>query len=143
MLSKNLILICSLGLVLSGCGGGGSNNSNENLATTQIKEDKTLKLKAVNHLNRVAQENFNGFKVMLFTNKELNQEQKLSKDTKAIYGLIDNKPTNALLKVNANYNNATFIVKVYKNSKLVGQSKKFKLEANKEYANFGKITTIK
>jgi hypothetical protein len=145
MLNKKIVFLFGLVLIFSGCGGGGGSKSSNisNSKTPAIKEDKSLKVNAVDHLNSVVQKDFNGYKIVLFTNKKLDESKELSKETKAVYGTINNKPTNALIKINANYDNATFIIKVYKNSQLVGQSKKFKLTPNKEFVNFGKITTIK
>jgi hypothetical protein len=142
-LNKNYFFIIFLLFVFIGCGGGGTSSSSTNLSKNSIIEDRSLKNQAIDNLSKVIQKDFNGYKVLLFTDKKLNEQREISKDTKAIYGTINGKSTKALIKINSNYQNAVFIVKVYKGSKLVGQSKKFKLDNNSEFIDFGEITTIK
>ena len=66
---------------------------------------------------------FGIFNVVVYTDKKLDDIP--SNTTKAIYGTIDGVPTNALLSVNSNYIDGTaFIVKVFKDANLVGESEK-------------------
>jgi hypothetical protein len=84
-----------------------------------VAKDNTLH--DVNHT-------FGTFDVVVYADKALDNTP--SNATKAIYGNINNLPTNALLSVNSNYKEGTaFIVKVFENSKLVGESKKSILSA--------------
>ena len=63
------------------------------------------------------------FNVVVYADKEFGDTP--SNSTKAIYGKINGTSTNALLTVNSNYVNGTaFIVKVFKDKKLVGESEK-------------------
>jgi hypothetical protein len=94
-----------------------------------IAKDNTLH--DVNHT-------FGTFEVVVYTDKELDNIP--SNSTKAIYGKVNTLPTNALLSVNSNYKEGTaFIVKVFENSKLVGESKKSILSAGT--LEFSNITT--
>lgn len=80
---------------------------------------------------------FNGLEVRVTTNTVVSV---ISSGTSAIYGLIDGENTGALLKLNTNYPSDTiFVVKVYKDEKLVGMSDE-KLGGT-SYLDFSSITT--
>ena len=128
--------------VLIGCGGGGSGESASNVKgnVTELVDKPFGKL-ASNNLNRPIEQDFNGYKIRVYIDKKLSDKEELSKETKALYGYINGQNTKALLKINKNYKNTLLQVKVYKNSKLVGESKKIAI-GEKEIIYFGKIDTL-
>jgi signal peptidase I len=72
-----------------------------------------------NGLRELSKE-FNNLRVTITTNGSVDAT---SNGSNAIYGIVDTIPTNALFKLNANYPLETdFVVKVYKDGKLVGIS---------------------
>ncbi len=100
----------------------------DNYATFNIAKDNAL-----NELSK----SFNGFEVKVTTSATIDAT---SSSTMAIYGLIDGDNTGALLKLNSNYPTDTiFVVKVYKDGKLVGISDE--LTSGGSAINFGSITT--
>ncbi|HHH51486.1 MAG TPA: hypothetical protein ENK76_03865 [Campylobacterales bacterium] len=73
--------------------------------------------------NRVEEviKNFGEYRVEVYTNRVLAKEPSTS--TKAVYGNINGKNTESLLKINSNYvDGDKFIVRVYENDLLVGES---------------------
>jgi len=93
----------------------------------------TAKDNALNELSKL----FNGFQVKVTTSATVDAT---SSGTLAIYGLIDGENTGALMKLNTNYpSGTTFVVKVYKDGKLVGISDE--KSSSGSAINFGSITT--
>ena len=93
----------------------------------------TAKDNALNELSKP----FNGFQVKVTTSATVDAT---SSGTLAIYGLIDGENTGALMKLNTNYpSGTTFVVKVYKDGKLVGISDE--KSSSGSAINFGSITT--
>jgi len=83
---------------------------------------------------------FEEHRVEVYTNKLLSKEP--SNSTKAIYGNINGKNTLSLLKISSNYvDGDKFIVRVYDNDKLVGESSVMVL--NGSSLKFNDITTKK
>lgn len=81
---------------------------------------------------------FNGFEVQVTTTASVSAT---SSGTIAIYGSINGDNTASLLKLNDGYTvGSNFVVKVYKDSKLVGISSE--LESSSNVINFGSITTL-
>jgi len=81
---------------------------------------------------------FNGFEVKVTTSASVDAT---SSGTTAIYGSIDGANTAALLKLNGNYaTGSVFVVKVYKDGKLVGMSAE--KVSGSSAINFGSITTL-
>ncbi|MCH9739278.1 MAG: hypothetical protein K0U38_00335 [Epsilonproteobacteria bacterium] len=93
----------------------------------------TAKDNALNELSKP----FNGFQVKVTTSATV---EATSSSTMAIYGSLDGENTGALLKLNSGYPSGTvFVVKVYKDGKLVGISTE-KISGGSAI-NFGSITT--
>jgi len=149
-IKKSLLVVLMVQtLIFVGCGGGESNPSTkartpaetEVLDTTDtIIPSNTTKGFLVAKDNSVHDVNstFGTFNVVVYTDKELDNTP--SNVTKAIYGKINGLPTNALLSVNSKYEDGTaFIVKVFKNNKLLGESKKAILSGGT--LEFSDITT--
>ncbi|CAA6815411.1 MAG: Unknown protein [uncultured Sulfurovum sp.] len=83
-------------------------------------------------------QSFNGFEVKVTSTASVNAT---SSGTVAIYGSINGDNTASLLKLNANYAiGSSFVVKVYKDAKLVGMSSE--LVSGSTAINFGSITTL-
>ena len=101
-------------LLLVGCG---------DASTSKVKESvspKTFKVAVDNSVHEASGE-FNNYKVVVYTNGEV--DDKPSQSSKAIYGKINGKSTASLLTINSNYSDGdVFKVKVYKDGKLVGES---------------------
>jgi len=89
-----------------------------------------------NTLNELSKE-FDNFTIKVTTNQIIKDT---SRGSVAIFGMINNKNTNALLKLNSNYKKGTFfVVKVYQGEKLVGISKKLAYDG-RGLLDFGSIT---
>ena len=92
-------------------------------STTKVKESvstETFKVAVDNSVHEASGE-FNGYKVVVYTNGEV--DDKPSQSSKAIYGKINGKNTASLLTINSNYSDGdVFKVKVYKDGKLVAES---------------------
>ena len=103
-------------------------NSSNSTANYYIAKDNTL------HDENLT---FEEFVIVVYTDTLVNSK---SQSTKAIYGKINGSSTNALISVNSNYLDGTkFIIKVFKDNKLVGESPKVILSGgNLEFSN---ITT--
>ncbi len=68
---------------------------------------------------------FNGLTVTVTTNNSITE---VSSSTIAIYGKVSGKSTEALLKLNSNYpEDSRFVVKAYRDNKLVAISEEFGL----------------
>jgi len=107
----SLILITAL---LVGC--GGESNSTDNQEDTK----NSFKIAEDNSVHNATGE-FKGYKVVVYTDATI--DDKPSQSTKSIYGKINGESTTSLLTINSNYHDGdSFKVKVYKNSKLVGES---------------------
>jgi len=122
MKKLNVVLVL-VGLLFVGCGGGvDSTPKKEVLAITDIVD--TTKNYHIAQDNSIHDVNvtFGKFTVVVYTDALVETKSQWSK---AIYGKIDGSATNALLTVNANYEDDTaFIIKVFKENKLVGESNK-------------------
>jgi len=141
---KGFVIVLILqGFMFIGCGESSNKvetpDETEVLDATDTIENSTkdffvAKDNTVHDINST----FGTFEVVVYTDKALANTP--SNSTKAIYGKINGQPTNALLTINANYKAGTaFIVKVFKNSKLVGESKKAVLSGST--LEFSDITT--
>jgi hypothetical protein len=84
---------------------------------------------------------FETYEVVVVGDTNLSEAQSTSQSSKALYGTIDGKSTDALLKLNSNYSSDTqVVVKVYSSGKLVGSSEKIKI-GNQSAIDFGTINT--
>jgi hypothetical protein len=135
-----MILLILQGLMFVGCEESSTkveaNGETEVLGTTEnsTKDFFVAKDNTLHDVNST----FGIFDVVVYADKVLDNTP--SNATKAIYGKINGQPTNALLSINSNYKDGTaFIVKVFENSKLVGESKKSILSAGT--LEFSDITT--
>jgi len=142
--SLRMVLMVQV-LMFIGCDGGESNLSNKDKTPT---ETEVLDATDTNNTKGflVAKDNsihdinntFGIFTVVVYADKNI--DNRPSHQTKAIYGKINGQPTNALLTINSNYKDGTaFIVKVFKNNKLVGESEKSILSGG--MLEFSDITT--
>ena len=116
-------------------GGTGTDGGTNCDAVTDIYPD--LITAKDNSLSDVSQ-TFNGFQIKVTTSATVDAP---STSTTAIYGQINGESTNALLKLNSGYpSGTTFVVKVYKDGKLVGISSE-NTSSGGSAINFGLITT--
>lgn len=138
---KNYIMLCIILLFITGCNSSETQDSQNsvNNQTTTINEIKDLK-NTINNLGNSIEKEFESFTIKIQSNLELAQADEISNDTKAVYGLINGKNTKALLKINGNYNEGYFVVKVYSQKTLVGQSQKIILDSSSSF-DFGSIST--
>jgi hypothetical protein len=84
---------------------------------------------------------FETYEVVVVGDTNLSEAQSTSQSSKALYGTIDGKSTDALLKLNSNYSSDTqVVVEVYSSCKLVGSSEKIKI-GNQSAIDFGNIET--
>jgi hypothetical protein len=121
-----------MGIFFVACGGGGGSSDTPQAEVTAnyfvAKDNGLYDINAT----------FGTFTVVVYVDKVLGDIP--SNSTKAIYGNINASPTNALLSVNSNYIDGTaFIVKVFKENKLVGESSKAILSGGT--LEFSDITT--
>jgi hypothetical protein len=94
----------------------------ETATSTPIVDTTANYYAAKNNILSDLKENFEGFTVVVDSNVLVTST---STGTIALYGNINGKSTNALFKLNTNYNNGdVFIVKVYDGETLVGESDK-------------------
>jgi hypothetical protein len=146
-LKKSFIMVLMLqGLMFVGCGEVESSSKEKAPSETEVLDTtdtiinnstKDFFLAKDNTLHDV-NSSFGKFNVVVYADKKLDNTP--SNATKAIYGKINGLPTNALLSINSQYKNGTsFIVKVFKNNKLVGESKKSILSGGT--LEFSDITT--
>jgi len=119
--------------IFTGCGGSSSSSNSTQSSSPHL-------YKVVDNVGEVIQKEFQGYKITIFSDKNLSLSDEISQSTKAIYGNINNTPTNALLKINSNYNQMNIVVKVYKDNQLVGSSKTLNIK-DKPAINFGNIIT--
>jgi len=126
-------LLFTIGLlsIFTGCGDSSS-------STNSTQSPLPHLYKVVDNVGEVIQKEFQGYKITIFSDKNLSLSHEISQSTKAIYGNINNTPTNALLKINSNYNQMNIVVKVYKDNQLVGSSKTLNIK-DEPAINFGNI----
>jgi len=116
----SLIVITAL---LVGC--GGDSNSVDNQKNSQREaglKDRTdsFKIAKDNSIHNVIGK-FKEYKIVVYTDATIDDNP--SQSTKSIYGKINGESTTSLLTINSNYHDGdSFKVKVYKDSKLVGES---------------------
>lgn len=116
--------------------------SSTNLNTTDALISSINFNKAYNHIGTEVKKSFGDYTVEVYTNQPLSSLTIPANTTKAVYGTINGLPTNSLLKINETYPDKTMvIVKVYKDSKLVGVSVIKELLSSDISLNFGVITT--
>lgn len=135
MLMKQIVIKGSLilvSLMFLGCGGQDSETK------TDLVEKDNYSIAVDNAVRQVSQE-FDGYKVVVYTDKTLGDNP--AQSTKAIYGNINGKSTTSLLTVSDHYEDGdSFIVKVNdKDGTLVGQSQKAVLEG--DFLEFSDIQT--
>jgi len=98
-------------------------------------------IKALDNMGNEIIKSFENYEVIVLTNTKLTEAQSTSQSSKALYGTIDGKSTEALLKLNSNYSgDAQVAVEVYANGKLVGSSDKITI-GNQSAIDFGTINT--
>jgi len=124
MLYRFLAIVVIASFIV-GCGGGSSDNSTSDspsstASNSRDEESNNIQEKVVDNLGVVIQKEFESYKIVVLCNKKLSEAEEISQGTKALYGKINNKPTNALLKMNSHYKNMNIVVKVYQKSNLVG-----------------------
>ena len=101
---KRLIYITVVNLLLIGCGSSengilSNKSNNSEIKSVQNLEHMTV---AKDNLLRNVIKPFNGYKIRVLTDKILGEDD-VSKDTLAVYGMIDSKNTASLLRLNSNY----------------------------------------
>jgi len=132
MLYKSFITLALLSFFI-GCGSSSS--------STEITQPPAQSLyKVVNNLGEPIEKEFKGYKLVIFSDKKLSSSNETSQSTKAIYGTVNDIPTNALLKINSNYHQMSIVVKVYKGNQLVGSSKELNIK-DESAIDFGNIVT--
>jgi PBP1b-binding outer membrane lipoprotein LpoB len=108
-------------------------DSDRNTSTNDINE------KVLDNMGVAIQKEFDSYKIVVLCNQKLSESDEISQGTKSLYGKINNKPTNALIKMNGHYENMNIRVEVYQKARLVGtQSVLIKEESS---VNFGNILT--
>ncbi|CAA6822535.1 MAG: Unknown protein [uncultured Sulfurovum sp.] len=136
---KTYLLTPFVSLIFIACGGGSDETSSKTAMTSMINPSmKTLNM-SVNNMGHTIEEKFNNYLIKVGTSVVLDDAQETSKSTIAVYGTINNLPTNALLKLNTNYLNSDIRVLVFENNQLVGQSALFTVSSTNPI-NFGEIT---
>jgi len=112
----SLILITAL---FVGCGGNSNKADNQNIHQLGDNTD-SFQIAKDNSVHDVTGE-FKGYKVVVYTDATIDDNP--SQSTKSIYGKINGESTTSLLTINSNYHDGdSFKVKVYKDSKLIGES---------------------
>ena len=136
---KKYLLTPFVSLFFIACGGGSSSNSSETAINSTINPSSETSKMSVNNMGNTIEEKFNNYLIKIATSVVLDDAQETSKSTIAVYGTINNLPTNALLKLNTNYLNSDIRVLVFENNQLVGQSALFTVSSTNPI-NFGEIT---
>ena len=132
MFYKRLFTIGLLSIFI-GCGGSSSSSDSTQSSSAHL-------YKVVDNVGEVIQKEFQGYKITILSDKNLSLSDEISQSSKAIYGNINSTPTNALLKINSNYNQMNIVVKVYRDNQLVGSSKTLNIKDNPAIS-FGNIIT--
>ena len=121
-------------------------NVNDAMGNSAVQVNRTVEVIdttanyniAIDNSVREVKAEFEGFTVIVYTDRAL--EESPSNSTKAVYGNINGNNTASLLKINDNYSDGdAFIVKVYEDDVLVGESTKALLSG--DVLNFSDITT--
>ena len=133
-----------LTLILTACGGGSSDATTSSTSTTSELTNSTSTLTpsslnvAVDNTGHSVQKSFNGYEIKVLSDKNLIGNDELSHSTIAVYGTINDTPTNALLKINSHYRDSNLTVEVYKNAELLATKKELSL-TNQIAIDFGQI----
>lgn len=129
-----------LTLIFTACGGGDSSSGSTTAETIPPLSTLTPSSQnvALDNMGNNIQKSFNGYEIKVLSDKELTESDRISKDTVAIYGTINQKPTNALLKLNSNYRDSNLTVEIYKENKLLATKKALSL-TNQIAVDFGQI----
>lgn len=120
-----------------------SQGSNYNQNTTKQDDDSNQTVdqkgnKVLNNMGNPSTKVFNGFVLELRSNKVLSDNLKLSKESVVVFGSINGKKTNALLKINENYRDSNLTLLIYKNNALVYKKENIEFK-NQVAVNFGDI----
>ena len=142
-----LLVVTLFTFFIVGCGGGGSSGGSKtdsgsessNGINSVVIDDvnNNIQEKVVDNLGVVIQKEFESYDIVVLCDKKLSESEEISQGTKALYGKINNKPTNALIKMNSHYKNMNIVVEVYQETKLVG-SKHLSMKEESS-VNFGSI----
>jgi hypothetical protein len=93
---------------------------------------------AFNNMGKIVEADFNTYTLKLLSDKTLTQAEVTSPESIVVYGTINQKATNALLKINANYRESNLTLQVFDNALLVYQ-KEHILLTNQIAVNFGNL----
>jgi len=128
---KNIaISLLLLGVLLTACG------SDSTSSTTQSSTEK-YSIAKDNSVNDVMGD-FEGKRVVVYSKNQI--EAQPSQTSKAIYGNINGETTGSLLSISNNYKDGDiFVVKVFDDKKLIGQSDEAVLDG--DILEFNDITT--
>jgi len=131
-MKKNIFALLMFNFIFIGCGGSENISS---LANVNFDGNDIFNVAKNNTLTDV-NSTFNGYHVVVYSNKKL--ENTPSNSTKAIYGKINGQNTASLLKLNDQYGNGDiFVVKVFLEDRLVGESERLLLTG--DILNFDEI----
>jgi len=111
--------------------------------TTQSLQElsSSMLYKAVDNTGAEVIKPFETYEIVVLSDTKLNDDKLTSQSSKALYGTINGKLTEALLKLNSNYSGEMQIgVEVYENSKLIGSTQAIKI-GTQNAIDFGSIIT--
>ena len=158
------LTISILAFLLMGCGGEGS--TSQSIANSVLEgEENTTSQSSTNtivegesestlggtslpfSIEKVAKSNsgspvqydFEGYTLQIISSKTLSENTQISHESVVVYGTINGKSTDALLKLNENYRNSDLTLQVFKENRLLFQKDGIKF-TNQVAVNFGDIS---
>ena len=145
-MKKSIIFVFMFGVIV-GCG---SNNEtkqtnvqdSKNIVTNSVTRSENMVI-AKDNLLRDVVKTFDSYKIKVLTDQKISKDS-ISKDTISLYGTIDGKNTQSILKLNSNYPKGTkVIVEVIgsKDGKVIAKSEEKIIDTSA--VNFGSININK
>ena len=111
--------------------------SNTNLGGTLVPSP--IEKVAKNSSGSPVQYDFEGYSLQIISSKTLSESEEIAHESVVVYGTINGKSTDALLKVNENYRDSNLTLQVFKENRLLFQKDGIEF-TNQVAVNFGEIT---
>ena len=134
-----IVVVSTLAFLSLGCGGGGGASTSQSSTNLSSVLPATIEKVAKSSSGSPVQYDFEGYSLQLISSKTLSESEEIAHESVVVYGTINGKSTDALLKVNENYRDSNLTLQVFKENRLLFQKDGIEF-SNQIAVNFGDIT---
>lgn len=134
-----IVVVSTLAFLSLGCGGGGGDSASQSSTNLSSVLPVSIEKVAKSSSGSPVQYDFEGYSLQIISSKTLSESEEIAHESVVVYGTINGKSTDALLKVNENYRDSNLTLQVFKENRLLFQKDGIEF-TNQVAVNFGDIT---